>query len=179
MADSNFIPSYKTITKFFCSIVQAYTSIPKDHIMVQYNFDGAPTLKITDDGCFIRVENVEDVRDIYKHRSRAYNAETFRFSERIQTQRTIKFNAIFYGPNCDVNAHLVSETMFFPEVKYQLDRNKLYLVPDMQKGPYRMQEEHNGQWYERVDYEAFFYTPIVVFTDTGSINKFNIITKEG
>lgn len=162
---------------FFADLVSSILSLDQSKALIQYEVQGQPSCKITDDAVYLKITPEPDERAIYKSRNMVYNDtdETFTFSQ--QSTRTLTLHAVFYGPNCYELCTQMNEAFYMQSSQLLFSQNYLSIVPDRTNGPIRLPEFHNGQWWQRCDIEVRFYNTIQFEETVNSFSSFDIRTE--
>jgi hypothetical protein len=138
-----------------------------DKVRLSWPTEGAPSWKITDDVAFLRCFETDNPYN------RQRDVEHTRVDDNTLSQATAytRVNSIewiFYGPYSYERAQAVRDQIFYQLNRDTLERNNVYLVPDI-AAPRRVPEAFQGQWWERVDLTIRFNELTVRNISIGSI----------
>lgn len=114
---------------------------------------GAPGWKIDEDICFISITQRDDL--INRQRNISHLERNGQFIRITEYTKVVNCSYILYGPNSYDRSELLQHSLFLPEYKEMLDKNYLYLIPDI-AAPTRAPELYSGRWWERSDFGADF-----------------------
>lgn len=114
---------------------------------------GAPAWKIDEDICFLSITQRDDL--INRQRNVRHEEIEGQLTRIMEYTRVVNCAYILYGPNSYDYAELLQHSLFLPEYKEMLNKNYLYLIPDI-VAPIRAPELFSGQWWERSDFEVNF-----------------------
>lgn len=146
-------------------------------VRISWPTDGAPSWKITDNVCFLKITPNDDpytrpVQTDYGQQD-ADNA----YVNQVSTDG-VRVSWNFYGPNSWDNARLVRSQLFTDATTTTLQSNNLALVTDVSQ-PVRMPELYNGQWWDRALFYANFNELVIRQSSVPYIQNVTLTTKEG
>lgn len=162
---------------FFADLITEVLDIDENKVLIQHKRYGQPTNKYEDTVCYICVTQEQDSNNKFKNRSKTYNSEKEEFTYLQQSSRVLKLNLIFYGPESLEYAAKLNEKMYFESVKYSLAKKYIYFIPESTFGPTKIQEVHNGQWFDRADIDFRFYNTIQTEETVKTFKEFDIRTE--
>lgn len=125
-------------------------------VRIGWQQQGQPTQKITEDITYLRA--TEEDEDINRTRDFEYvdsGNDTEDVVELTTYTRVWKIFWTIYGPNSFDRARMLRSALLSYNVHDLLAASNLYLVTSV-AAPRRVPELRNGQWWERVDFEARF-----------------------
>ena len=169
--------TFDELELFFADTISEVLPMDSNKVLIQHKRYGQPTNKYTDTICYVYVSQEQDEHVRFKNRSYKYNKEDETLTYTQQASRVLKLNLIFYGPESLSYASRLNEKMYFENTKYILAKEKLYLIPESIVGPTKLQEIHNGQWFDRADIDFRFYNTIQVEEIVGTFKEYDIRTE--
>lgn len=116
--------------------------------------DGAPAWGITEDIAFLRVYEVDSAYN----RQREVKYLPYDNDKQVQETtytRVVQVDFVLYGPNAFDNAAALRDKVYYQDFHDILALQNLYLVTDI-AAPRKAPENHNGQWWRRVDLSMQF-----------------------
>jgi hypothetical protein len=124
-------------------------------VRIEFPTQGAPFAEVSVDVCYIRCMTQDNPYD--KIRYKFLEAGPGDLDTELQNYtRTWKIHWCFYGPNSTDNARALKSGLFQDWACYSLAQSNLFAVTDYPE-PIRAPENINGQWWERVDFEATYH----------------------
>lgn len=135
--------------------------------------NGAPSWKITDDICFLQINNQAD--DISKQFDTKYTVQSgYDLNENISYTKVHKVDLILYGPNSFENAEIIKNALYTSS-KYRilLGQNSMSVVQDVNI-PIRSPELFQGQWWERTSFSVNFNEFVTTTSTIQAIQTVNI-----
>lgn len=156
------LQSVESIELFFADMITNYLNLTQDKVLIMYSENGQVTYGIDVDAAYVHVVPVNDIRLQYKERNLEYNEQSDDFTLTQQSMRTLELHLVFYGPNSVENAQKFSEYVHTEIARYQMAKNNLNLVGEMQNGPNHIHELKSGKWYKRTDLTLAFYNAISI-----------------
>ena len=168
---------FRTITAQILGI-DSDNTLNNSRIRQTYPREGAPTWKITEDVCFLRIGYENDAYT--KQREIQYTRKsTLIANQAIQMTNVNRVTWTCYGPNSYSDALKIFAKIFDPTL-WLLPQNNLYLITDVDS-PVRTPEQFMGQWWERVDFYARFNELVVVNSDVPYLlsTKIDVIDEKG
>lgn len=125
-----------------------------ERVRASWPTDGAPGWKIDEDVTFIRANSLNDpitrTRDV-----EYFGIDPNTANRQVTYTRVHDIHLLFYGPDSFDDADLVRHSFFLPDVKEELAKYNLFMVPDVDV-PIRFPEFFNGQWWQRADFRIRF-----------------------
>jgi len=152
------ILTLKQIEDIFQALTSSITGLggEKD-VRLSWPTYGAPGWKIDEDVVFVKALTVPD--EYSQQREEVYYRDSIESVESIHVEslytRVHLVQWTFYGPNSYDLAETLKNGFYSQGTKEALMENNLFFILDAQQ-PTRVPELYNGQWWERVDFEAKF-----------------------
>lgn len=165
MADQ--VLKLKEIEDFFYDITCQMLGIDlskkasQNKVRIAWQTKGAPSWKINDDICFLRITPVDD--RMAREQNIIYNPdEVDKAYAKKQTgyTRVHKINWTLYGPYSYDNADIIRHLIFDYDYMKKFKVKNLFLITDVPM-PIRLPELYNGQWWERTDFSATFNEAVI------------------
>jgi len=168
---ANVILSLKQIEEIFQEITSRITGLESEkNVRLSWPTYGAPGWKIDEDIVFVKVLTVPDAYS--QQREDVYYRDSLELIDSVQIEssytRVHLAQWTFYGPNSYDLAEALKSGFYSPEIKEALMAHSLFFILDVQQ-PVRAPELYNGQWWERVDFEAKFNEHVSNFSSVSSI----------
>jgi hypothetical protein len=152
---------------------------PKDYdtpsyfVRVSWPTVGAPAWKATEDICFLRVTEDDDL--INRQRETVVTRiDDLTLNEATKYTTVIALNMIFYGPNSWDNAQAVRDKVFQDEFRFPLNTEKIYPLTEI-VSPNRVPEAFQSKYFERVDLEIDFNAGILKNRTINSIGSAEVL----
>ena len=143
----------------------AYSEAAFKAVRVSWPTTGAPSWKITDDVCLIKVAEQDDnYNRLRESKYENITGDTENIASETWYTRVIGLDLVLYGPNSWTNAMLVRDSIYKYESQTTLKDSNLHLIPDI-SSPVRFPELFSSQWWERVDLSMRF-NELVIREDT-------------
>lgn len=148
------------------------------YVRIAWPSEGAPAWKRTEDICFIRVTEEDDL--VNRQREEKYTAQTgspapLYIDKQVSYTRVINLNLICYGPNSWENIQTIRDYIYEENpYRWTLQTNKIYPIPDF-VAPRRVPEPFQSQYWERVDFDIRFNENIKKTTEIGTIGTVPIV----
>ena len=144
-------------------------------VRIQFPTQGAPFGEASDDLCYIRCTTVENPYDRIRYKfMRAIEGTDETVQEAQNYTRTWTVHWCLYGPNSTDNARMVKSALFQDYFCFQLQESNLFPVSDY-PAPIRAPELIDGQWFERVDYEAVMHEFVTETITYGTVASVEVI----
>lgn len=140
-------------------------------VRIDWPSEGAPFPRRTEDICFLRCVPKDDPYNRIRDRAGVPGTEP-NLTEVWNYTRAWNIRWCFYGPNSLDFARAARSALYQDYFTIQLSLSQLFPVSDFPE-PVRAPEKENGQWYERVDFEAEMYEFV-----TETINRQTVLTVE-
>lgn len=154
-------------------ILTKHTEYESNNIIVSYNNLGFPLVNKDTDALYFYINPEEN--DISNFINRSYYEDGKIIAQNTEVF-TIHFSA--YGLNSvDRMRKLLLDWYSFP-VKEKLSKVELYTMPDQNRGPLRLMENYNGQWWQRCELVVSVYCTNSNEHEVGYYDKYNVIIKE-
>lgn len=146
-------------------------------VRIDWPADGAPSWKINDDVCFIRIDFDDD--PITRQVETSYEPlDSDNATVNQSSMDVIGVDWIVYGPHSFDNARLIRNKLFDPTYKDILAASNVALVTDIAM-PRRVPEFFNGQWWNRTSFSANFNELVVRQSSVPYLQSANVQVKEG
>lgn len=148
-------------------------------VRIGWQRGGAPAWKINEDVVVLRCTEEDD--DYNRQRDEKYTTlDAQRLNDTFTYTRVWRITWSLYGPNSFDNARKIRSGMFLQSIHDQLAPSNVYLVTDV-SAPQRVPEYFQGQWWERIDFNAKFNEGV---TETQPVNaiatsEIQVYTKDG
>ena len=148
----------------------AYSEAAFKAVRISWPTTGAPSWKITDDVCFIKVAEQDDnYNRLRESKYENITGDINNIASETWYTRVISLNLVIYGPNSWSNAMLIRDSIYKYESQTTLKDNNLHLIPNI-SSPVRFPELFSAQWWERVDI-GFLFNELVIREDTVPLIK--------
>lgn len=174
---AEFYQTQEELEKLFGDLLKEKTKLPDKKVIARYAPLGVPAVKKGDNILYFSLSPVDSPISQFKNRSDSTNNLMIRRSS--QYTRELMLNIILYG---DKGSDIITKLLHcFSEqsTKEYLKKNKLTYIPDKPRGPYRLPESHNGQWFERCELTLYFYSVVSLDEQLNTFSKAIIVYKEG
>ena len=165
------IKSLNELDVLFADYVQKILELADDKVLISYSQRRQKSSKIDEDVCYVKTLNVSDEVQMYKNRTKAYNASNEAYTIKQYTMRLLMLQLVFYGPNSEYNATKVNECFYLNSGRDLLSRNNLALVPDRTNMPFMTYERINEQFWQRADLKLYFYNSTCVEEEVGTFKE--------
>jgi hypothetical protein len=123
-------------------------------VRLEWPSEGAPFQNRTDNVCYLSCVVVDQEYDKIRELA-LLEGDATHLTELFNYTRSWTIKWCFYGPKSTDNARAVKSALFIDSFTDQLSLSQLFPVSDYPE-PVRAPELIDGQWFERVDYEAIF-----------------------
>jgi len=145
----------------------------QDKVRIAWPTSGAPDWKITDDICFLQVNNQDD--SISKQFDTNYTTQSgYNLNENISYIKVHRLGFVLYGPNSLDNAEIIKNALYTSSIyRTLLQQNNLSVIQDVNI-PLRSPELFNGQWWERANLFVNFNELITTTSTVQAIKTVNI-----
>ncbi|EKQ56270.1 MULTISPECIES: hypothetical protein [unclassified Clostridium] len=158
----------KELEDFFASITYMILGLDptlkenKGKVRLAWPKDGAPSWKIDDDICFLRITPIDDRQARQLNIIYSPDEEDKDYlKKKTGYTRVHKIDWTFYGPNSYDNADLIRYSILEPHLYKETFKEKnLFIITDVPM-PTRLPELYNGQWWERTDFSATFNEAVI------------------
>lgn len=170
------IVSADSLKLLFADFVQDKLGLPADKVLIQNQQQGQPSFQINQQIAFVDIQFEPDIVNQYKNRKEKQNEDgTITI---IQTAiRVVMFGVVFYGPDCDILATTLLDTMYQDSTKQFLDQNGMHFIPDKTQITAPIHENFNGQWWDRSDIKLYLYASTEISETVKTIQSLDITTK--
>ena len=129
-------------------------------VRIEYQSEGAPFQNKGDDICYVTCKNATDEPyDKYRDELEIFNDGDSDTNRQAQTRSWVVYWTC-YGPSSTQNARAIRSALYQDYFTGKLADSQLFPVSDF-KEPVRAPEYIDGQWFERVDFDALFYEFVV------------------
>lgn len=147
--------------------------INQEKIRMSWPTDGAPAWKITDDICFLQINNQDD--GISKQFDTKYTVQSgYDLNENISYIKVHRVDFVLYGPNSFENAEIIKNALYTSsKYKILLIQNNMSVIQDVNI-PIRSPELFQGQWWERTNFFVSFNELITTSSTIQAIQTINI-----
>jgi hypothetical protein len=140
-----------TIAMLGLPVPQSTTDPVYERVRIGWQQQGQPFETIDEDIITLRCVEVDDLYNRVRDVSYVQN----NFVKLTQYTRVWQVFWVVYGPNSFDNCRRLRSRLFDQDIHDIFSSSLLYLVTDP-AAPTRVPEEHDGQWWERVDFWAKF-----------------------
>lgn len=148
-------------------------------VRISWPEEGMPTFLITDEVVFLQCMEVDDNYNRQREVEDTWDLETPEsFGREISYTRVWQINVILYGPDSYQNSQELKNGLFAPENQLTLERNFLFLIPDI-AAPKRVPDYFQGRWWKRVDMSFRLYESVVRSATVPAIDSIDVIVYEG
>jgi hypothetical protein len=129
-----------------------------DQVRMEYPSEGQPFVGCpSDDVCFVRCMTEEEPYNKIRDKNISQNDDPDQtLTTTWNYTRVWRVTWCFYGPNSTDRARAMKSALFQDYFSDTLSDSNLFVVPDFPE-PTRVPETFDGQWWERVDFEASLY----------------------
>jgi len=134
-------------------------------VRIEWQTQGAPFQNASDDVCYLRCVPKDEDYNKVRYES-AIGSGSTTVSEQWNYTRVWSIRWCFYGPNSVDFARMLKSALYQEFFADQLALGELFPVTDFGEAV-RAPELIDGQWFERVDFEASFYEWV---TETTAVN---------
>jgi hypothetical protein len=142
-------------------------------VRISWPTEGAPAWKSTEDVVFLRITEEDD--PINRQREVGIeDASDTTLDEATSYTRVVGLYLVFYGPNSFANAQTVRDGVFKDRYRWELAKDKIYLIPDI-VAPRRIPEAFQSKYWERVDLEMRFNEKVVKYDEINIIESAEIL----
>ena len=127
----------------------------QDKVRISWPTSGSPSWKITDDICFLQINNQPD--SISKQFDTKYTVQSgYNLNETISYTKVHRVDMVLYGPNSLDNSEIIKNSLYASSIyRTLLQQNKMAVVQDVNI-PVRSPELFEGQWWERTNFSVLF-----------------------
>ena len=171
------LQTIEEIETLFADLICSLTELPSDKVLIQYEPQGQPSAKRSEDVVYVEADIVPEDREAFKVRTRTYSEQSEKYTYSQQAQRTLSIQLVFYGPHAPELATVVNEKMYFESQRIFLKKNNLSLIPTQTDGPRKLHENYNGQWWQRCDLILQFYNAVIVDDIVNTFESYDIRTE--
>lgn len=145
----------------------------QDKVRISWPTGGAPSWKITDNICFLQINNQEN--GISKQFDTKYTVQSgYNLNENITYTKVHRVDMVLYGPNSLENAEIIKNALYTSSTyRVLLQQNNMSVVQDVNT-PIRSPELFQGQWWERANFFASFNELITTTSTIQAIQTINV-----
>lgn len=144
-------------------------------VRIEWPSEGAPFATRNEDVCYLRCVPKDDPYNRIRDRS-TISFQNITLTEQWNYTRAWAVRWCFYGPNSLDFARVIRSSLYQDHFTQLLSQSQLFPVPDFPE-VVRAPELKNGQWFERVDFEAEMYEFVTETINRQTVSSVEVIVE--